>query len=230
MQEYHNRTCIRFRPYIQSDRSWIDIKQEYTGCWSSVGMKSEGQVVNLGSEKCRRHGTIAHELMHAIGFYHQHSASDRDDFIRINWENIKSGRTHNFKKYDKSVITDYGIPYDYESVMHYSSKAFSKNGRTTIEPIVRAIFQLFQQETLDCFLTFQYQFEGLGQRFGLSEKDVLKINSMYADRCNNHTVNAIDVHQQMQQQQQEIVPSSVSENYLDTVIKWFESIFGLDTW
>lgn len=56
MQEYHNKTCVRFRPFVPTDEHWIDIKQDYSGCWSSVGMKSQGQVVNLGSEKCRRHG------------------------------------------------------------------------------------------------------------------------------------------------------------------------------
>lgn len=139
MQEYHDKTCIRFRPYVSTDHSWIAVKQEYTGCWSSVGMKPEGQVVNLGSKKCRRHGVIVHELMHAIGFYHQHSASDRDQWIKINWDNIKNGRTHNFKKYSESTVTNFDIPYDYESVMHYSTRAFSKNGRPTIEPLVSQI-------------------------------------------------------------------------------------------
>lgn len=136
MQEYHNKTCIRFRPFLKSDENWIDIKQDYSGCWSSVGMKTEGQVVNLGSEKCRRHGVIIHELLHAAGFYHQQSASDRDDFIKIYWENIKKGREHNFNKYNESIVTNFDVPYDYESVMHYSAKAFSKNGNITIEPIV----------------------------------------------------------------------------------------------
>lgn len=71
MQEYHNRTCVRFRPYVQTDEHWIDIKSDYSGCWSSVGMKTQGQIVNLGSPKCLRHGVVVHELMHAIGFYHQ---------------------------------------------------------------------------------------------------------------------------------------------------------------
>lgn len=71
MQEYHDKTCVRFRPFVNGDKNWIEIKQDYTGCWSSVGMKPEGQIVNLGSSKCRRHGVIVHELMHSIGFYHQ---------------------------------------------------------------------------------------------------------------------------------------------------------------
>jgi hypothetical protein len=37
--------------------------------------------------------------MHALGFYHQQSATERDDYVTINWENIEAGNvsvfTHN---------------------------------------------------------------------------------------------------------------------------------------
>lgn len=140
MQEYHNRTCIRFRPYELTDQNWIDIKPDYRGCWSSVGMKMQGQIVNLGSEKCLRHGVIVHELMHALGFHHQQSSSERDDFIKIIWENIRRGREHNFNKYNETVVTNFNVSYDYMSVMHYSSKAFTSNGEDTIVPLVCDFF------------------------------------------------------------------------------------------
>lgn len=145
MDEYHNRTCIRFRPFTSSDQNWIHIKSDDTGCWSSVGMKEGGQVVNLNSPGCVRHGVVIHELMHVIGFHHQQSAADRDSFVEIKWENIAMGRKHNFNKYEEGVVTDFNITYDYGSVMHYSGKAFSKNGEKTIEPLVRIAF---------CFLFF----------------------------------------------------------------------------
>ncbi|XP_031632219.1 zinc metalloproteinase nas-13-like isoform X2 [Contarinia nasturtii] len=210
MQEYHNKTCVRFRPYEKTDNSWIDIKQDWSGCWSSVGKKSNGQIVNLGSEKCRQHGVIVHELMHAIGFYHQQSTSNRDEYIIIHWDNIKRGREHNFNKYNESVVSNFDVSYDYDSVMHYSPKAFSKNGNITIEPI--------------------YESMRLGQRDGLSEKDIQKINSMYKADCNTDTLSVLDVHMQQQQQQQEVIPNPVQENYFDTLIKWFESFFGLNLW
>lgn len=74
--------------------------------------------------------------MHALGFFHEQSSSDRDEHVTIMWDNIREGRETNFKKYNNSAVNNFGVGYDYDSVMHYSSKAFSKNGKKTIEPIV----------------------------------------------------------------------------------------------
>lgn len=48
---------------------------------------------------------------------------------------IVSGHEHNFAKYNNDTVTDFGIPYDYGSVMHYPQMAFSKNGNKTIIPL-----------------------------------------------------------------------------------------------
>lgn len=68
----------------------------------------------------------------------------------------------------------------------------------------------------------------MGQRIGLSEKDVQKINFMYFDECNKNTVDAIEVYEQMLQQQMELAPAEMPDDYWDTVITWFEDLFSFD--
>ncbi|XP_029177907.1 zinc metalloproteinase nas-14-like [Nylanderia fulva] len=163
MKEYHEKTCLRFRPYKDTDEDYVSIQAKKSGCWSLVGRHGQGQVLNLQNPGCVHHGVVVHELMHALGFYHQQSAADRDEWVTIHWENIKLGKEHNFNKYDNRTVTDYGISYDYKSVMHYSSHAFSRNGEPTITPKKQKV--------------------KLGQRDGLSEKDVAKVRAMYKEQC-----------------------------------------------
>ena len=55
--------------------------------------------------------------------------------VVINWMIYGlSGKQHNFKKYSSSQINSLDTPYDYESVMHYGAKYFSKNNLPTIVP------------------------------------------------------------------------------------------------
>ena len=49
------------------------------------------------------------------------------------------GQEHNFDKYDANFITSFGVPYDYDSIMHYGAYDFSWNGLPTITPKVRQL-------------------------------------------------------------------------------------------
>ena len=53
--------------------------------WTDVG-----QEVSLGSG-CNQKGTIMHEIMHAIGFWHEQSRPDRNQYVEVLWENILPG-------------------------------------------------------------------------------------------------------------------------------------------
>ena len=37
-------------------------------------------------------GTVIHEFMHAFGFHHEQSRTDRDDNVIINYPNIQPGK------------------------------------------------------------------------------------------------------------------------------------------
>ena len=60
---------------------------------SFSGRIGGAQEINYESPGClTRYGTIQHEMYHALGFHHEQSRTDRDDFVTINWENIEEGR------------------------------------------------------------------------------------------------------------------------------------------
>ena len=73
----------------------------------------------------------------------------------------------NFDKYTSSSINDLGVSYDYESVMHYGAKAFSKDGRSVTISIKKGT------------ITNGIR---LGQRFSLSEMDKKQARLLY--NCN----------------------------------------------
>lgn len=137
MERFHDTSCIEFRPYQNSDNRWIHITGKEKGCYSYVGVKDGlGQVLNVSKYCVSKVGTIIHELLHALGFVHQHAAINRDSYIKILWENIDSKKKTNFDKYTKAETFDYGVEYDLNSVMHYNRYSFSKNGRPTIIALV----------------------------------------------------------------------------------------------
>ncbi len=60
-------------------------------CLSSIGLQNDGpQQIILGSG-CGTLPTILHEMMHAIGFLHEQSREDRDEYVAVQYENIDPG-------------------------------------------------------------------------------------------------------------------------------------------
>ena len=62
-------------------------------CWSYIGRlywQKGPQILSLG-QRCNKKGIIMHELMHAVGFWHEQSRPDRDQYVEVLWENIEKG-------------------------------------------------------------------------------------------------------------------------------------------
>nr|XP_019962868.1 PREDICTED: high choriolytic enzyme 1-like isoform X1 [Paralichthys olivaceus] len=159
METFHQKTCVRFVPHRgQSDH--LSIESEM-GCWSTIGKDGGRQVVSLSVNGCLDRGIIQHELLHALGFHHEHTRSDRDQYVRINWGNIPAVNVFDFHKMDTNNLN---TPYDYSSVMHYGRTAFAETfGAETITPIPDSSVPI-------------------GQREDMSDIDILRINRFYG--CN----------------------------------------------
>lgn len=60
-------------------------------CFSSVGNRHIGkQRLSIGNN-CDRLATVEHEFLHALGFWHEQSRADRDDYVNIMWDQIEAG-------------------------------------------------------------------------------------------------------------------------------------------
>ncbi|XP_060891792.1 hatching enzyme 1.2-like isoform X2 [Labrus mixtus] len=131
LESFSSFSCIRFRPSRSDDRDWLQIESQ-NGCWSYVGRSGGKQVVSLARSGCLYHGTVQHELLHALGFNHEQTRSDRDNHIQVLLQNVDSSMQHNFRKI---ATLNQGTRYDYNSVMQYHKYAFSKNNKPTMLPI-----------------------------------------------------------------------------------------------
>jgi len=153
--------CVRFRERTSADTDYIYILPQ-DGCHSPVG-KHRGQgLVSIGNG-CERKGTIMHELLHTLGFYHEQNRYDRDSYVDIHWDNIASARHADFEKLPSSRIQTLGTPYDYSSIMHYSAYIFAvDDSKPSITPKAK--------------LAHGVQ---LGQRERLSTQDVKRIQLLY---------------------------------------------------
>lgn len=132
----------------------------------------------LGNE-----GRAIHEIMHALGIFHEQSRDDRDRFVKIHFDNISPGifecyvinkilvlvkynilnvflaYKSNFEK-QSLKNTSYTFEYDFDSIMHYGEDYFAKvRGKPTISTKIRGA--------------------KIGQRRSLSKTDCLKINDLY---------------------------------------------------
>jgi hypothetical protein len=132
------KTCIRFKEQTAGSTpasSFITITSAYSGCYSYVGMKVNGSYeLNLQNSGCYYVGTVIHELLHALGFYHEHQRYDRDTYITVNLTNVRATSQNQFTVNPLTDTNDVGVTYDYQSIMHYGSYAFSSNGERTIIP------------------------------------------------------------------------------------------------
>ncbi|XP_070588514.1 meprin A subunit alpha-like isoform X2 [Erythrolamprus reginae] len=171
------KSCIDFKPY-EGEKSYLQF-EKLDGCWSHVGDLQNGQYVSIGS-RCEYKDTVEHELLHALGFYHEQSRTDRDDYVKIWWNEIIDGKAYNFDKYDDSFISDLNTPYDYESVLHYGPYSFNKNSNV---PSITTKIPEFNNV--------------IGQSQDMSKIDLERLNRMYhcasslilLDQCTFESIN-----------------------------------------
>lgn len=151
------------------------------GCHSYVGMQMgtpDDHVVTpiqLSPDACNSLGIAVHELGHALGMIHEQAHPDRDNFVKVNWANVKEGTEKNFAKVNLEEFPG-SSPFDPNSVMMFGSDFFSKEKG---------------KPTLELKPDYKYSAEAgprlLGQRMGLTKQDAAMVAQVYgcaaAEEC-----------------------------------------------
>ncbi len=126
--EIESKTNLKFIKSV-SDANYVYFIWDKDGCSSYVGRIGGRQRLWLADWATT--GTVIHEILHSVGIKHEQARPDRDDYIIVVDTNIIKGYENNFEKMSKGEVEP-SDKFDFNSIMLYSSMAFSKNDKPTL--------------------------------------------------------------------------------------------------
>ncbi|XP_035795704.1 astacin-like [Anopheles albimanus] len=171
-RQFADNTCVRFVPRLDEGH-YVTITNRAEGCYSAVGRIpiNDFNNINLQTPACMQSvGTPVHEMMHALGFFHEFSRPDRDKYVKLILENLRPEYQDpafiraNFGKLKANKVSTYGVPYNYGSVMHYSRYAASIGICCPVLDNIKPYFGDF------------------GTEAGLTPPDIQQINARYCNQ------------------------------------------------
>ncbi|KAF6721346.1 High choriolytic enzyme 2 [Oryzias melastigma] len=132
MGAFSDRTCIPLCPGAPMSTTSSALSAEMDATLSWAEREDNRSCLSTGEVACIAASSNTSSTT-ALGFQHEHTRSDRDSYVQINWQNIIPASAYNFNKHDTNNLN---TPYDYSSIMHYGRDAFSiAYGLDTITPI-----------------------------------------------------------------------------------------------
>ncbi|XP_074643264.1 low choriolytic enzyme-like [Tubulanus polymorphus] len=124
--------CVEFVEKKSNEGDDYVFIEDKPTCMSPVGMLGGKQKVLLGSFYClEQMATVQHEMLHTLGFWHEQARTDRNKYVKINFENVAKGQVHNFDMETENMDL-LNTPYNYHSILHYDEYAFSTSADQTI--------------------------------------------------------------------------------------------------
>ena len=117
------KTCLKF---VKREKEADFIEFDFTKKTSRSHVGRIGGKQEIYLSKSVRDFKVVHEVMHALGFWHEHQRPDRDGHIEILEDNIFPQAKNQFDPLRPDQWEKSNLTYDVDSIMHYSSKAGAK--------------------------------------------------------------------------------------------------------
>ncbi|HAZ13522.1 MAG: hypothetical protein A2X86_13405 [Bdellovibrionales bacterium GWA2_49_15] len=124
LAELREQTGIEFISAYK-EKDFVVFRAHKDQCFSHVGRIGGEQEIWLGPN-CKK-GEILHELMHTLGFFHEQSRPDRDEYMVVFWENLDKKYWEQYKKISSDFQNLTDSEFDFNSVMLYPPEAFALN-------------------------------------------------------------------------------------------------------
>ena len=189
MLEISRKTCIRF--------IYTDGKGDKNGCILKIVKGTDKRcyvkggvgrlrvlddcdpsIMSLDPNKCKM-SAIMHEILHVIGFHHEHQRPNRDLYVEFNPEPalkklINQDKENLVDIEPKDDVSDLKSKYDYFSIMHYM-RYFHVKSNNEARDRYKYLANLNgkQNEEND------FEMKATAMRDQLSVTDIIKINEFY---------------------------------------------------
>ncbi|RVE54013.1 hypothetical protein evm_001416 [Chilo suppressalis] len=171
MNNLEDASCIKFKalPKPSHFAPWIHINNpdKIRECMHLGENNTNLERRLVFGYDCLNRREILHSLMHAIGFKDEVMHPQRDQYIRIQWENINP-KYYPLFRVQYMDFAPIRTEYDPSSIMHFHDRAFSKNGQATIAPLLPGL--------------------EIGSTGELSSLDKLKLRLIFGHECNKRRV------------------------------------------
>jgi hypothetical protein len=119
---------------------YLYVTDDASGCYTNLGAysgpvpsASQRRVFNFSASWCWAQDKLLHEIGHVLGLMHEHQRPDRDTYVTLNLANVQSGFAYAYDKF--TTMAEYSS-YDYLSIMHYHSWAYSWDTATQNHPVM----------------------------------------------------------------------------------------------
>ena len=135
LEEHYTFIEIFNKDECSADLGWV-----YPRYQNEMNLSPEG--TDEGGPSCLDAHTIQHEWMHALGFEHEQTRPDRDDYITIDTDFIDDDMLSQYEKLPDITWMDTNSPFDVFSVMLYSGYGYQKGehpmtSKLTGEPVAK---------------------------------------------------------------------------------------------